>query len=152
MSELISIPKDRVMKSWLERAKAQSLPSNVLQFIIRAGKAAAGKDISISDSEIHEARAAVEFLKDCEKSESRITRIGAAIKKYNRDKREAENKKKVAAIVNEVTAAKKGSQFIPAFSTKDPIRHEALCECEQKKIVARREWQGGAHPYFYVRQ
>jgi len=151
MSELISIPKDRVMKSWLERAKAQSLPSNVLQFIIRSGKASAGKDISIDKSQIHEARAAVEFLKDCEKAGGRMKRIMAAIKKHHRDEREAENKRKVAAIVNEITASKKNSQHIPAFSTKDPIRHEALCQCEQKKIIVRREWQGGAHPYFYVR-
>lgn len=107
MSELISIPKDRVMKSWLERAKAQSLPSNVLQFIIRAGKASAGKDIGIDKSQIHEARAAVEFLKDCEKSGGRMKRIMAAIKKHHRDEREAENKRKVAAIVNEVTARRK---------------------------------------------
>ena len=82
MSELISIPKDRVMKSWLEKAKAQSLPSNVLQFIIRAGKAAAGKDISIDKSEIHEARAAVEFLKECDRAEKRLRLISAAIKNY----------------------------------------------------------------------
>ena len=53
--------------------------------------------------------------------------------------------------MNEVIAAKKGSQFIPAFSTKDPIRHEALFECWCQKLITRREWQGGTHPYFYVR-
>lgn len=151
MSELISIPKDRVMKSWLEKAKAQSLPSNVLQFIIRAGKAAAGKDISIDKSEIHEAKAAVEFLKECDRAERRLRLISAAIKHYERKERYAEYKKKVAAIGNEVTAAKKGSQFIPVYSAQDPIRNEALTECEHQKLIVRREWQGGARTYFYVR-
>jgi len=149
MSELISIPKDRVMKSWLERAKAQSLPSNVLQFIIRAGKASAGKDISIDKSQIHEARAAVEFLKDCEKAEARKDRIEVAIRKYNKT---ADKERKIAAIMAEITESKRGAQFIPAFSTKDPIRHRVLCECEQQGIIARREWQGGTYPYFYVRK
>lgn len=151
MSELINTPKDRIPKTWIELSRERDLPSSVLRFIIRAGKATAGKDIGIDKSEIHEALAALEFLKDCEKSDARARRIKAAIGIYERAERDAEYRKKVAAHISEIEGAKKGAQFIPAFSTKDPIRSEAILECVHLGLLVRREWQGGARTFFYVR-
>ena len=117
MSELINTPKDRIPKSWIELSRERELPSSVLRFIIRAGKAAAGKDIAIDKDNLHEAKVALEFLNDCERSEARIKRIKAAVGIYERKEREAERRRKVDAIVNEVTASKKGAQFMTAASS-----------------------------------
>jgi len=109
------------------------------------------KRLAIDKDNLHEAKVALEFLNDCERSEARIKRIKAAVGIYERKEREAERKKKIAGYVIEIMNSKKGAQFIPAFSTKDPLRHEAICECVQSGALVRREWIGGTHTYFYVR-
>ncbi len=151
MSELIKTPKDRIPKAWIELSRERELPSSVLRFIVRVGKATAGKDIAIDKDNLHEAKVALEFLNDCERSEARIKRIKAAVGIYERKEREAERQKKIAGYVGEIMNSKKGAQFIPAFSTKDPLRHEAICECVLNGALVRREWIGWTRPYFYVR-
>lgn len=151
MSELISTPKDRIPKAWIDLSRGRGLPSSVLRFIVRAGKAAAGKDIDIDKHNLHEAKVALNFLNDCERAEARIRRIKAAIGIHERNEREADRRKKIAGYVGEIMDSKKGAQIIPSFSTKDPLRHEAICECVQSGALVRREWIGGTHTYFYVR-